>query len=229
MATTALFVRVPAVSPEIEAGWSAWYDASHIDYRMHMPGFIVARRYVMQSGRHRVLALYEMNGPEAMTTPEYLALRRWEGERPAGAYERIAPNLPGFERGLYEELVAARQSPTAYDAPFIYVVGHHPQPEEEAAFEDWQSSTAADAAGRIAGVAAVRRFRQLPESLAPNSGTRTPHPLYFTVIYLDSDAVAAMPAFAELLTSGQKKARAPASVMLGRRVHTATAHKATPA
>jgi hypothetical protein len=61
------------VAPGQEAAFDAWYLADHMPDRVGAPGFRRARRWRAFEGGPRDLSFYELDGPEAVRTPAYLA------------------------------------------------------------------------------------------------------------------------------------------------------------
>ena len=87
---TCLFIVTVEVDAEIEADWNRWYDEVHLPDVLACPGVLHGRRYVSsgeatewQRGERRASArktyttVYELSGPEAVRTPELLAIRGW--------------------------------------------------------------------------------------------------------------------------------------------------------
>ncbi len=73
------------VDEEYEEELNDWYDEEHVPERLAGPGFVSARRFRLcegsSAGQSRYLAIYELDSPQVLDTPEYLALvpptRRW--------------------------------------------------------------------------------------------------------------------------------------------------------
>ena len=78
------------IDPSVEAEWNIWYDEVHLPEALACPGVIRGRRYL--ATRDAVLtdhgdkssaaakvyaAVYELDGPEAMDTPEFREMRGW--------------------------------------------------------------------------------------------------------------------------------------------------------
>ncbi len=61
------------VEPEREAGFDSWYLADHMPDRVSIPGFRRARRWRAFEGGPRDLSLYEIEGPEVMSSAPYIA------------------------------------------------------------------------------------------------------------------------------------------------------------
>ncbi len=56
----------------IEEEFNAWYDTEHIPERLAVPGIVSARRFVCQAGHPKYLAMYDLDAPEVMDSPDYL-------------------------------------------------------------------------------------------------------------------------------------------------------------
>jgi hypothetical protein len=54
--------------------FNRWYDEKHIPERLACPGVLSVRRFQAIEGSPRYLTVYELIGPEALQSPEYLAL-----------------------------------------------------------------------------------------------------------------------------------------------------------
>ncbi|MCW5748844.1 MAG: hypothetical protein KIT36_21830 [Alphaproteobacteria bacterium] len=78
------------VDPQVEAEWNRWYDRVHVPDVLACPGVHGGRRYVSsgeaslsENGERRAVprkmytTVYEITGPEALQTPQFLAMRGW--------------------------------------------------------------------------------------------------------------------------------------------------------
>ena len=85
-----LLIVTVEVDPAVEAEWNKWYDTVHLPDALKCPGVRRGRRYVStgeisestngKTGRiaKRIYTtIYEIDGPEATTTPEFTAMRGW--------------------------------------------------------------------------------------------------------------------------------------------------------
>lgn len=85
-----LLIVTVEVDPAVEAEWNRWYDAVHLPDALRCPGVRRGRRYVSSgpisessAGKTERLSkriyttVYELDGPEATTTPEFQAMRGW--------------------------------------------------------------------------------------------------------------------------------------------------------
>ena len=85
-----LLIVTAAVDPSVEAEWNRWYDTGHLPDALRCPGVRSGRRYVSsgdisetangrteRAARRIYTTIYELDGPEATTTPECQAMRGW--------------------------------------------------------------------------------------------------------------------------------------------------------
>jgi hypothetical protein len=90
-----LLIVTAEVDKSVEAAWGRWYDDTHLPAALACPGVLSGRRYVSsgdisesERGHRRALktvlytTVYELSGPEAVTTPEFTAMRGWEAFTP---------------------------------------------------------------------------------------------------------------------------------------------------
>jgi hypothetical protein len=68
----AVLVVTIEVEPEHADELSRWYDTKHVPDRLAMPGFISARRFESTDRPGRFLAIYELEGPEAALSQQYM-------------------------------------------------------------------------------------------------------------------------------------------------------------
>src|SRR6516225_5474724 len=79
--------------PERESVFNEWYDHEHIPLRMGAPGFRSAQRY--RDGQTlNYLAVYEMEAPDALATPEYGRIKN----QPSDATRAMLASVSGFTR-----------------------------------------------------------------------------------------------------------------------------------
>ena len=85
-----LLIVTAEVDAEVETEWNQWYDTVHLPDALACPGVLRGRRYAQtgtasQSDRgtssrtaNKVYTtVYELAGPEAVTTPEFQKMRGW--------------------------------------------------------------------------------------------------------------------------------------------------------
>jgi hypothetical protein len=69
-----LLVMLDAEPGTDEDEFNRWYFEEHVTERLALPGFRSARRFEAVEGSPRYLAIYELDSPEALATPEYRVL-----------------------------------------------------------------------------------------------------------------------------------------------------------
>jgi hypothetical protein len=67
-----LLVMVDHTPDVDETEFNQWYFEEHVPERLSCPGFISARRFRAIDGSPPYLAIYELESPEALQTPQYL-------------------------------------------------------------------------------------------------------------------------------------------------------------
>ena len=85
-----LLIVTAEVDAEVEKDWNYWYDTVHLPDALACPGVLRGRRYVQSGEASRsdrgsssrtadrvYTAVYELAGPEAVTTPEFQKMRGW--------------------------------------------------------------------------------------------------------------------------------------------------------
>ena len=78
------------VDAAVEAEWNRWYDTVHLPDALRCPGVQRGRRYVSageitesaagkteRMARRIYTTIYELDSPDAITTPEFRAMRGW--------------------------------------------------------------------------------------------------------------------------------------------------------
>jgi hypothetical protein len=68
-----LLMVVVEVDPADADELDRWYETEHIPEKMATPGFRSARRFRDAARPGRFLALYELDDPELVVSPEYMA------------------------------------------------------------------------------------------------------------------------------------------------------------
>ena len=95
-----LLVVDVTVDPGVEEEWNQWYNEVHVPEIVDCPGFRWSARYVSEDadGSRRYLALYEIDGPEALESEEFSNRRGWGRFK-----ENVKPSVRIFRQILYKE------------------------------------------------------------------------------------------------------------------------------
>ncbi|MEJ0097717.1 MAG: DUF4286 family protein [Bauldia sp.] len=73
-----LFIVNVEVDKLVEDAWNRWYNEEHLPDIVSCPGFLSAERLVREdAGSRRYLTIYEVAGPAALQTKEFLSRRGW--------------------------------------------------------------------------------------------------------------------------------------------------------
>jgi len=121
---SALFIcnDIPA---EEEDGFNDWYIREHLPERANgLPGFNRGRRYKALYDTPRYMALYEVDGPDALQSPEYLAIVR-------NPDPRSRRYIPMFERPIRTVFAVVATSGIG-EGGVMGVLGYRPTPGTEA-------------------------------------------------------------------------------------------------
>lgn len=134
MAETVLFSEM-IPDAQWEDRFNDWYDTEHIPIRMDAPGFIGARRY-QEIGSNKYLAVYEMEHPNVLGTPEYKKIK----EQPSDLTKWMLENVSGFTRYTGEQIseqINPNVTGNPYDAPILYPVMFEVPADREEEFNNW--------------------------------------------------------------------------------------------
>src|ERR1700733_7565219 len=113
-----LFYVYTAAGTVDEAAFHDWYDHEHGPARLAVPGFGGARRYrALDDQRPTWLALYELDGPGVVDSPEYKAL----AGRASARDKAVSAGLATLERRVFEQ-ISEDGSPVGRPAPVILAV-----------------------------------------------------------------------------------------------------------
>lgn len=89
------------VEPARRGEYEAWHTFEHVPERLTMPGFLSGRRYVRGHGiGTQYLTLYDLDGPDALDTPEYQHLL----VSPTPMSQQMRPVMGAFRRFAYREI-----------------------------------------------------------------------------------------------------------------------------
>lgn len=101
---TGLLLVAIDVAPEHEAELHRWYDEEHVRERMAIPGFLRVRRFQALEGGPKFLALYDIESPEVLETPEY---KYWSGPGTTDFTKRIRQHFNPIIRNVYRQIRAS--------------------------------------------------------------------------------------------------------------------------
>ena len=171
MAAGLLFVYTdPGAGPVTEAEFHDWYDHEHGPARLGVRGFTGAHRYqAVDEATPPWLALYELESPQVLDSPEYRALV-------AGGSDRekfVMSHLATLDRRIYELLSEDRAASDAGadgPAPVILAVANSVPPEMEDDMTAWYEQEHIPMLLEVPGWRRIRRWRLIggSEPLGPD-------------------------------------------------------------
>jgi len=150
-----LTLTEPASRDEEE--FNAWYDTEHLAERLAIPGFVSARRWVdpeARPGEGRYLATYELERPEVLETPEYLA---HVGDHFTPWSKRVLGRCTVFRRWACAQITPGDAWPAAEAVALFVAIGDVRAGHEEE-FNRWYDEEHLPMLARVPGVLRARRF-----------------------------------------------------------------------
>ena len=88
------------VDPEDEEELNRWYNEEHIQERASCPGFLTIRRFMSVKGKPKYLALYELESPDVLESPQY----KHDSLNPTEWTQRIFKRFKASVRNVYVEI-----------------------------------------------------------------------------------------------------------------------------
>jgi hypothetical protein len=97
-----VFVVMMDVDPEHEDEFNWWYNDEHLPERLGIPGYVSARRFVLEEGEGvlKYLCIWEMEDGSPLRSEEYQAQQR----RPSELRDRALGHVKQRARGLYRQI-----------------------------------------------------------------------------------------------------------------------------
>jgi hypothetical protein len=138
-----------------EAEFHDWYDHEHGPARLAVPGFGRACRYRALDGeKPSWLALYELDRPDVIDSPEYKAL----GANASDRDKAVGAGLATLDRRVYEQ-ISEDGSPAGRPAPVILAVAMSVPEGGEDDLAAWYTEEHIPMLLRVPGWRRIRRFR----------------------------------------------------------------------
>lgn len=124
MTNRGLLLTLTEPPAAMEEEFNAWYDDEHLPERLSVPGFRSARRWVAQCrpGEGKYLATYELDSPQVLRSPQYLA--RFENPTPWS--RRCLDRAVVFRRWACEQVGVLDPHPRC--AAVVVLAGAEPPP-----------------------------------------------------------------------------------------------------
>ncbi|MEK7361217.1 MAG: hypothetical protein AAB133_03965 [Pseudomonadota bacterium] len=142
---------------QMEEEFNAWYDSEHLPERLAIPGFSSARRWVDRqaaAGSGKYLATYELDRPQVLQTPEYLA---HVGDNFTPWSKRCLSRCVLFRRWACAQILPG-DAPPDPAARTLFVACGDVAAEHEAEFNKWYDTEHIPQLAAVPGVLRARRF-----------------------------------------------------------------------
>ena len=142
---------------QMEEEFNAWYDSEHLPERLAIPGFASARRWVdphAAAGTGKYLATYELDSPQVLETPDYLA---HVGEHFTPWSKRCLSRCVLFRRWACAQILPGDAAPDPAARALFLACGDVPA-EHEAEFNKWYDTEHIPLLAAVPGVLRARRF-----------------------------------------------------------------------
>jgi len=152
-----------------EAEFHDWYDHEHGPARLSVPGLGPAYRYrALDELKPTWLALYELDRPEVIESPEYKAL----GAKASDRDRSVGARLATLDRRVYEQ-ISEDGSPVGRNpdpAPVILAVAMSVPEGSEDDLDAWYTEEHIPMLLKVPGWRRIRRFRLTRALDAPGPG-----------------------------------------------------------
>ena len=100
-----IMVVMMDVDPEHDEEFNRWYNDEHLPERLGIPGYVSARRFLLEEGQGvlRYLCIWELEDASPLQSQEYQA----QNERPSQLRDLAHSHIRERMRGLYRQIYPA--------------------------------------------------------------------------------------------------------------------------
>ena len=176
----------PGTVPEAE--FHDWYDHEHGPARLTVPGMLSASRYQALDGlKPPWLALYELDRPDVIDSPEYKAL----GAAASARDKAVGAGLATLDRRVYEQ-ISADGSPVGRTAPVILAVSLSVPEGTEADLSAWYTDEHIPMLLSVPGWRRIRRYRLVNAMDAAGPDFLSLHEVAGPEVFENADYLAAI-------------------------------------
>jgi hypothetical protein len=156
---TGMLVIWAEVPDDMEDDFNRWYNEEHLIERLSAPGFLSAARYEAVSSGPKHLAIYELESPAVLDTPEY----RYQLDHPTEWSKRISPAMRSrvFIRNVYRMIHPATLSDEIAEsgmAPALQIGRMDIPPKLDEEWNNWYNTVYVPNYETVPGVIRGRRF-----------------------------------------------------------------------
>ena len=144
---------------ELETEFHAWYNLEHIPERLRIPGFVTGHRYTALEGGARWLAVYRLENPAVLDSPEY---RRWMGPSQTPWTQRMVTSTR-VRRSVFRRALRVGEGDCA-GASGLLAIRYACGPSESERLHAWHDHRFCGELPRIAGVLGAERYEDTETS-----------------------------------------------------------------
>ena len=171
-----------------EAEFHDWYDHEHGPARLSVPGLGPAYRYrALDELKPAWLALYELDRPDVIESPEYKALSANASDRD----KAVGAGLATLDRRIYEQ-ISEDGSPAGRPAAVILAVAMSVPEGSEDDMDAWYTEEHIPMLLKVPGWRRIRRFRLVRALDAPGPAFLSVHELAGPEVLEDPGFLAAI-------------------------------------
>jgi hypothetical protein len=154
------------IAPGAEDAFNEWYLREHVAERVALPGFRNGRRYVRTGrGRHRYLAMYEVDDIGVFTSTDYLARL----DDPTGLTQRMMPHFRNFVRTVFHTRLRLGEAAGGV----VTSIRFEPRADSDAGIVQWLTTEALIGLADAAGICRVQLLEADAERSTVGSRERT--------------------------------------------------------
>ena len=153
-----LYVEVDC-PPELEGEFHAWYNLEHVPERLRIPGFLGGHRYAALEGGPRWLAVYWLDSPAVLETPEY---RQWMGPLMTPWTKRMITGTR-VRRSVFRSIRGDAMGDVGRETGLL-AVRYASTPSENRRLHGWHDDVFFPELSRICGVVRADRYEDIETS-----------------------------------------------------------------
>jgi hypothetical protein len=151
-----------------EAEFNRWYDSVYQPTRLdHVRGFLFGRRLRAIDAHPKYAALYDLQSPAVLQTPEYLSVIADEHDHPTSPTWALKQEWQDFQRSVYEQI--SEGTGASYRPPnvgsIVVIEALLPLNEDnDSEFNEWYDSERLPQLSEERTVLSARRFKAVDGS-----------------------------------------------------------------
>jgi hypothetical protein len=176
-----LLLVMTDIPADIEQEFNRWYDKEHVPDLQAFPGVLSARRYRIVEGQPKYMAMYDLENPGVVETPEYQKVAS------SSSSAKFPKSFMNIMRGVYQLLLALPSpEPTDVSAARVLLLrGLSVEPQHAQELDKWYNVEHLPNLSRVPGMIRARRYKLSAEA----SNLRGNPPLYMAAYEMENREV----------------------------------------